>query len=425
MFATKKTDAIYRASINNVIERLRDSVDHRWGCKDADFLWDQYLAMKDSTDVRIALAKAGRYLLVTDASKGIDKRPTRIAKIVDRYWELAQRRGVYDTKPDYLKEVAAMVAESWSKIADLSAVYTHEEMTGDDLVSCYEDIHSCMAGHNAVAMYAENPDVVKVIGVRAIESSGRWEARALIWTLPDGQRYLDRVYPSDGCLAGVYIRQIADNEGWAYRLTDSPDDDSSAGLDMSQAEVVVKDVGHYPYMDTFIWCKQVGGGQLKLRIKQPAGYDWHTMQNEDDRPPWEDENANCCSYCDEREIDGSWVDDGWVCEYCLNNNFCYSEYLDQYIHSDSAVYIDRRDDYVYIDDATYCEHSDEYILTEDAVELHDGNCAHSDDVVMCEDDKEYHVLEDSDLVEVDGLYYTKDSDLITHSLEMGQYELIT
>lgn len=339
MFSTRKTREIFYATVEATQANNSLSYDEN--------LFMNHLAhgLDHSKTVRAAMAKGGRYLLMTDTEAGIDKRKTRVSRIVDRYWRLAWAHSrplnMPDEKPAYVKNVGDKMSETWSRIADLSSVYIHRELTGDEANEPYAHIHSCMSHSDAILMYTENPDVVKVIGVRPIDDKNhRWVARALIWTLSDGKRFLDRIYPSDGCLAGTYLRQVAEKEGWIYRLTDSSGvyDRSVA----SEIEVTLDDVGHYPYMDTLIYVKRNLNGTLTLTpntfdetTQNRKDGDWYEMQSEEDDPPWSPRKY--CEHCD-RYVADSMMEEEGICNQCREREYTFSDHGNLWVHNEDVVY---------------------------------------------------------------------------------------
>lgn len=69
-------------------------------------------------------------------------------------------------------------------------------------------------------------------------------------------------------------------------------------------------------------------------------------------------NKEACERCGEScDADDMTHVDGYgnVCQYCLDNHFCYSEYQDMYIPDDCAVYIEESDTYIDHDHPNLCE----------------------------------------------------------------------
>jgi len=62
--------------------------------------------------------------------------------------------------------------------------------------------------------------------------------------------------------------------------------------------------------------------------------------------------AHCCC-CDEthHQDDMHWINDDTYCDSCVEENFKYSEYHDQYIRSDDAVWVSCKEDYYFYDDS--------------------------------------------------------------------------
>lgn len=92
-------------------------------------------------------------------------------------------------------------------------------LTGEDLVKAYTDkagCHSCMTEGASywTWFYAFNPEAVSL----AVTSNMR--ARALLWTLEDGRKALDRVYPGSG-FSTQFLMTWARSQGYLIRETNS------------------------------------------------------------------------------------------------------------------------------------------------------------------------------------------------------------
>jgi hypothetical protein len=129
-------------------------------------------------------------------------------------------------------------------------------LSGEDLREFYSSrvsgIRSCMSTDEAqdyLDIYVDNPNVVKLATVRIDGHAGR----ALVWTLPDGRLYLDRIYTdgSDVCRAalkafGEAQAQVTYDGAQAQVLCDSSLGGVPLGMKIRNGED-----SRWPYMDTF------------------------------------------------------------------------------------------------------------------------------------------------------------------------------
>ena len=182
------------------------------------------------------------------------------------------------------------VAQAYLSTAFDMSSYSHKILTGEDLYDVYDNGEfgrSCMTGgHDGPRLYAENPDKVAVV---AVYRNGYPHGRALLWTTDDGEKFLDRIYPTDGNAHEKYLEDLAEKEGWATR--DGPK--GIGGEAPSDMRVTLRDVGYYPYMDTFAWVVKTpydtGDGTFVV-----AGYEgvrWRVqMTGTEGHCPWEDDS---------------------------------------------------------------------------------------------------------------------------------------
>ena len=214
----------------------------------------------------------------------------------------------------------------------LSSRYTTDGLdfrilNGVDVEYIYDTVaDSCMSGSTAVQLYVENPDKVSVL---VVSRHGEDIARALVWTL-DGDaeaKFVDRIYPSDGGAHIRYVQAVARDAGWYYKLQQSVHGDNTAPEHMM---VTLKDVGHYPYMDTMSYAQRTDDGRLILANNSACfkGHtDWEMLTNTDDIDPWEEKIIG-------QDIDGNDVYESEEDEYQWNFN---GEYLVHYLDSSEAL----------------------------------------------------------------------------------------
>jgi hypothetical protein len=88
-------------------------------------------------------------------------------------------------------------------------------------------------------IYVENPEVCKLLIFTT--NDGKLTGRALLWTLEDGKKYMDRIYTNKDSYDNLFIKWRHEN---GYKREIEPS---------SVVKVNTKDYILYPYMDTFIY----------------------------------------------------------------------------------------------------------------------------------------------------------------------------
>ncbi len=268
--------------------------------------------------------------------------------------------------------------------------YEHRIVHGYELVDRYGIAHSCMSGSSALGLYEENPDKVKMVVVSR-KDDGKDFARALLWTTDAGDKFLDRIYPSNGGRHIRYLEKLAKGEGWYYKTEQST---GGAYIGPDRMTVTLKDVGCYPYMDTFYKATRAGNKLIvstRSFVPNPGDTPWADMNSTEDSDPWEEDIAGTDRHGD--VVYESEVGDYVYCEY--NDYYVYHaeavEVVNSYGYYDGErlpssvvetrdgeyVDLDRAHDYVYVEwgaaqgewvhagDCQYHESTDAYVLIDD------------------------------------------------------------
>ena len=221
--------------------------------------------------------------------------------------------------------------------------YSHEIVSGPHISETYDDAYfgSCMHENTATRFYNEQ-DNVEII--RIIDEDGRLRGRALLWTLDSGHKFMDRVYPSDGGKHIKYITKVAEKNGWAYKTVHSIGGSVHVPEGVGPLEVTVKDVGHYPFMDTLM-CSGAPDSLGKVTLSREYGdYIWDYT---DDVCPWVDAERYRCDCCEDLMSEDAALYtayDYFICHYCAS---------DHYVHTD--------DGYMRHEDVVFCANIDEYV----------------------------------------------------------------
>lgn len=221
--------------------------------------------------------------------------------------------------------------------ADITAVLWSnndvKELTGEDIRDFYGScgVRSCMSGRNAqdyLDIYVDNPEVV---ALAAIELDGS-AARALIWTFPDGRRYMDRMYyGSDACKAALQFYAAEKNLLPRERIPST------------EIEVRISDGidSNWPYIDT-MYHVTINSRKSATLSSEYGDYE---ARETDGRLS---ETGETCYNCGRRisEDDINCTDDGRpYCESCFSENFgqcescsgtCPRDYLNTVANGDTV-----------------------------------------------------------------------------------------
>jgi hypothetical protein len=252
------------------------------------------------------------------------------------------------------------------------AVDQFEIVEGEDILDAYKNQYgknSCMTDddYEKTTIYAENPDKVKMLKYRSCDGK---ECRALVWLTDCGTTVVDRIYPNDSQHHVERIINWAYENNYVIRNSHSAvfngfkDKNGSRGnfsvtLDSPSNEL-------YPFMDSFRFTKTSEdeaneNGEIKLSSSEKRycldGLDGH----------YSEKDTTCCDCCgddcdtdDMRQVASGDV----VCESCLENDYFYCEYNENYFHNDEMNIIHNR-------------RGHEIVICDDAIEnidVHDCPC---------------------------------------------------
>jgi hypothetical protein len=192
-------------------------------------------------------------------------------------------------------------------------------------------------------IYVENPEVCKLL-IKKSSDPTKIVGRALIWTLTDGQIYMDRVYTNNDWEINyfeTYYRKIG---GKLF-----------SWQDVSSKSIQLKRCSHeyYPYMDTF---KYLDTNNCKLHAEEVSKNGVYILEDTDGGFIEVDLVWS--------EIYGEWINsDAAVSLY----NFEWDS--GQVIYSRDAVYINSRRYYVPRDESVLCEIKGIQIVAKDSVKI--------------------------------------------------------
>lgn len=203
---------------------------------------------------------------------------------------------------DYLGDIDRKVEEKY----DVKKEYEETEAS------------SCMSGGDCKKMeiLSKNPDKVSLVTI------GDGEARALLWTDDEGNKILDRAYPS-GSKYVLPLRRWAEKKG--YILRENPDgvvvDGLTVELSDGKQHIITLDMSNmdqdiYPYLDTFRF-GEIRGDDLLLSNYRTFG---DLVFTKDDG---EYEQKALCAECGEMVNNSGFYNEKKepICEECYQNNF--------------------------------------------------------------------------------------------------------
>jgi hypothetical protein len=270
-----------------------------------------------------------------------------------------------------------------------------KELEGGALRNFYLEsvsgIRSCMAYKEAqeyLDIYVDNPDRVKLAAVRMNGGAGR----ALVWTLPNGKRYMDRIYTTGDESCRAALKNYAERKGMGRGEKIPP----------GKMPMKIRDGedSYWPYMDTFRYLSIVGRHQCEL-FTDDGDY---CLQTTDGRLEDHEEHCHFCgTHVDDERYSGP--DGETYCRSCYDEQFFYCE----------ACGNDRcAEDSVEIADGTHicqqcyeqnyftCEDCDRIFNTDEAVTIDGGdravcNSCYEDNYFVCDDcDEVFHVDDQHD-----------------------------
>ena len=213
-------------------------------------------------------------------------------------------------------------------------------ISGTDFAEYYRNTptRTCMTGaDNAskIMLYTKNPERVKLVTIDG------YACRALLWVTDEGDKVLDRIYPSGHSLIPT-IRKWASEQG--YVLRSSPDNyvrcvQGQIALENNRVyKITLKDVRAYPFTDTFAFAKKNEKDHTIILSNDYA----HGNMGLQNQHGGYIEFLNCLE-CDNKVMDGSQftVRKGKkniiLCEGCFNTKVMRCNCCSEYILKEEAI----------------------------------------------------------------------------------------
>jgi hypothetical protein len=223
---------------------------------------------------------------------------------------------------------------------------------------------SCMNGDRS---YVEIYQYVPKLRIACMfsEDGQRLRGRALLWTMPDGLVFMDRVYSCKDHEADMFVKW-AESNGYAYKKNFMSYKDPNVwiinGKEVEKSYCINTrtDFDYYPYIDTFRY-----GGDDWLSNNQRSDFLYDYDNTDGSRGGDDDDDYSTCARTGNRYH---------------NDDLRYihrGEYADECIHYDYAVYCDSDGNYYYESDDSIVEvHGDFYRKDDDRIVEIDGEYYH-------------------------------------------------
>jgi hypothetical protein len=182
----------------------------------------------------------------------------------------------------------------------------YKERSGSLGSSCMSNVNT-----NYFDIYIKNVDVCKLIILRSIEDDTKIMGRALLWTLSDGKKFVDRIYTIQDSDVQLF-RDYAKENGWYTKQYNSSSDSGRAiapdgslvDLGTITVDIISGMYEAYPYLDTLKYFKPREGTLSNVRTGRGDEYTLEDTSGE----LWRCEycggsGEQTCGNCDG---DGSW-----------------------------------------------------------------------------------------------------------------------
>ena len=276
-------------------------------------------------------------------------------------------------------------------------------------------------------LYVDNTDIVSLI--RLIDkSTNKLAGRAILWTFPNGETFMDRVYTVDDFLVELFFEFAKENNITYRKYTQSHSTyedfyDIKSGMKVSKkVEIQLNtDFKYSPYLDTFRYGIR---GEIRNYQKEDNVYEFRgTSGTRSSNSNISDTTFGTYETGNNIEEDLVTVTAGEYTDYVFERHLtCYIDGDIYHIEDDEIVHSDVESRYLIRDYSTWCDDIEDYV-SEDTEVYHIENrnlvYYHDDDLIYI-DGSGYFMEEDA--VEIDGDFYENDSDKIVQNID-GYYIL--
>jgi len=253
---------------------------------------------------------------------------------------------------------------------DIPEVYCMRRESGGGTLN-----DSCMNGdRDYLDLYAHCPRL-RILCL--MNTSNELAGRALLWTLPDGNTLVDRMYVAQDHYYEMFI-DYANEQGWMYKKKYKTYSEGMCfilkgeEIERSYKIFTPTEFKYYPYIDTFRWgCD----GWISNDENSAWSYEYNCTSGGREG----DNRVECAK-------SGDWIDEDDA-RYIERGQYC-----GYYLHCDYTVYCETDQYYYYEDD-------------DNIVEV--GDC--------------WYRIDDSDIVEINGDWYRTDDEDVCYSDGDGEW----
>lgn len=237
-------------------------------------------------------------------------------------------------------------------------------------------------------IYTENTEVCELLILKGSDPE-KIIGRALIWTLKDGSKYMDRIYTMNDSDILKFEKYAKEKDYDYYKSTNNKS--KSVKIKSNKYE-------YYPYMDTFFIYDSENG--ILYSHNSSKNNETLSLRNTDGTATYNTERV-WSSY------EGEYIDD---------EDARYCEDIDGYAHYDNTIYLEYVDCYVTTSaNVVWSEYEENYYYREDTVHskcMDDNLVKDSTDTIQFKTnergDTDYCSIRTNEFyTEVDGEYYSK------------------
>lgn len=267
----------------------------------------------------------------------------------------------------------------------LSRLWPDDEVkvvTGQDIVDIYCRIDisgNCMKGKRHIVSFYAQQDKVELAYLLDANGDG---ARCIIWTLPDGRTYADRIFGNCGVKKSALREWVRENCDLWRTHSGYPDPDCDSIIDNSEQEEIClqyTDTGVYPYLDSFCF---VDTSARHLFNYADSDCDAYAISTDGTL-----ECKSCCECCRDYGYGISYLSGvGNICQHCRDEYYTMCEHCNEWASIDDVVYMEYSCVSVCESCAsayyTYCGHCEQLVLDDDIVDI---DTPESSDVHICRD----------------------------------------
>ena len=240
--------------------------------------------------IRALLTSAGIKFLDKDLEEFVNLYKATVDKMNDRF--------------QYFESIKGQEIGHWYHYSN------YKERQGSLGSSCMSNVRT-----DYFDIYISNPDVCELVILKSEEDDSLIVGRALLWTLSDGKKFMDRIYTIKDSDVQLF-RDWAKENGWYSKFYNSSGDSGLANspegerVDLGNITIDIKKGMYeaYPYLDTLKYFNPVRGTLSNIR----SGGDDYILEDTGGQL-WR------CEYCggSGNQTCGNCDGDGsWECGHC-------------------------------------------------------------------------------------------------------------